>query len=98
MAPVCVLLALQCPLCGSPVVWVKEAGQQDRLICPVCWAAGERREGGIEMQRGQAIPPMLKYLVDKARFPRLPPASADSPSQEVAPDEGGHAKRDSGKA
>ena len=70
MSPICVLLTTQCPLCGSPVVWVKDEGSTERLICPVCWAMGERGEGGISMQRGLPIPASLKYLVDKARFPR----------------------------
>ena len=77
VAPVCILLAMQCPLCRSPVVWVKEEGSKDRLICPVCWAMGERGDGGTNMQRGLPIPASLKFLVDKARFPR----AAASPEQ-----------------
>ena len=86
MAPVCVLLTTQCPLCLSLVVWVREAGSKDRLICPVCWAVGERGEGSAAMRRGVPIQASLKYLVDKARFPRAgepvvdasPPAADDA--------------------
>ncbi len=96
LAPVCVLLAVQCPLCRSPVVWVRQEGSKDRLICPVCWAMGERGEGAIAMQRGLPIPAQLKYLVDKARFPRADAPAGGSPVQVVAGDAKPGTKQDPG--
>ena len=76
MPPVCELLAFRCPLCGSPVVRVREEGAKERLICAVCWAMGE---AGGDMRRGTPIPAALKQLVDKARFPRAAAPAGTEP-------------------
>lgn len=89
MSPRCILVGLQCPLCGSCVVRVSEADAPDRLICPICWAAGNYAEvmkGRGRLQRGTPIESRLRYLVDKARFPKpaTPTGGTADPAQHPA--------------
>ena len=80
MSPRCILIGLQCPLCGSPVVRVSEVDAKDRLICPICWAAGdctEVMEGRTKLERGTRIEGRLRVLVDRARFPKPQGLTAD---------------------
>ena len=80
LSPRCILIGLQCPLCGSPVVRVSEGDGSDRLICPICWAAGNSTdvmEGRAKLARGTRIDGPLRVLVDRARFPKPPAAAAD---------------------
>ena len=80
MSSRCILIGLQCPLCRSPVVRVSEADANDRLICPICWAAGdctEVMEGRAKLVRGTRIEGRLRVLVDRARFPKTPTSAAD---------------------
>jgi len=60
------------------VVRAHAADAEDRLICPICWAAGDFTavmEGRAKLERGTRIDGRVRFLVDKARFPK-PAASA----------------------
>jgi hypothetical protein len=72
------------------VVRVSRAEANDRLICPICWAAGdytEVMEGRAKLERGTRIGGRLRVLVDKARFPKTPMPATDArvPVAPVAP-------------
>ena len=78
-------------MCGSPVVRVSEADANDRLICPICWAAGdyaEVMEGRAKLLRGTRIEGRLRVLVDRARFPKplAPSAEIGRQATPLSPD------------
>ena len=76
----CVLIDMNCPLCGSAVVKVTDAGQDDRAICPICWASASLEHAlsdASALKRGGKLEPKIKQLVDQARFPRRPAALPD---------------------
>lgn len=64
------------------------ADAKDRLICPICWAAGDCTdviEGRARLERGTRIEGRLRVLVDRARFPKSPaPATPPGPDGEAA--------------
>jgi hypothetical protein len=75
MAVTCALVALGCPLCRSPLVKVTCDGDEDLVVCPVCWASASHADASADinaLKRGNRIDPKIKHLVDQARFPRPP--------------------------
>lgn len=90
MPPRCRLIEINCPLCGSRLVEVSQEGEADRLICPICLACAEAtaaRQDPATLKRGTPIDKGLRFLVDKARFPRRSgsePTLADSPGSASA--------------
>jgi hypothetical protein len=67
------LTALRCHLCKAQLVLVAAASVCDRLICPICLAAGDHAEvvaDATRLKRGTPIDSRLRFLVDRARFPR----------------------------
>jgi len=76
------------------VVRVSEADVNDRLICPICWAAGdctEVMEGRAKLERGTRIEARLRVLVDRARFPKSPAPAVDDRAPAAAPGPDGEA-------
>jgi hypothetical protein len=99
MLATCTLTPLKCQLCGSALVRVAQPEIRDRLICPICWAAGDYEEvvqGIATLQRGVRIEKEIRRRVDKARFPRRDDASARPPGQvEQAPIDVARASKES---
>ncbi len=72
-SPACRLIDRRCPLCGSQLVQVTEAGRADRLICPICLASGDYEavvRDPAQLRRGTPVAARLRFLIDRARFPR----------------------------
>jgi hypothetical protein len=82
MPATCILSPVKCHFCGSALVRVTEAETSERLICPICWAAGDYQDvvqDSARLQRGVRIEKDIRYLVDKARFPKRDAAAASRP-------------------
>jgi uncharacterized Zn finger protein (UPF0148 family) len=63
MSTTCALIALNCPYCRSTLVRVIGPGQEDRAICPICWASAtfeEANKGAESLKRGERIDPKVK--------------------------------------
>src|SRR5438270_9024391 len=68
MLATCTLTPLKCQLCGSALVRAAQPEIRDRLICPICWAAGDYEEvvqGIATLQRGVRIEKEIRRRVDK---------------------------------
>jgi hypothetical protein len=86
LSQICRLIAERCPHCRSQLVHALEAGKMDRIICPICLASGESEQVMADLtmlKRGTPIDGRLRFLVDKARFPRA--QAATSPVRDGAP-------------